>query len=115
MTREEYILAMRPVPKPSTTSRCTTGDGGVTPTRADDDIKRRELQARLNAPTPTEVAANAWETYEAGWKARIAESDRRDRETMARRIKQDEQAVKDAATRQAKATRTAPLWGYGSA
>lgn len=54
MTREEYIMSMRPVAKPSTTSRCTTGDGGVTPTRADDDIKRRELQTRLTTPTASE-------------------------------------------------------------
>jgi hypothetical protein len=106
MTREEYIAAeverLRPTPKPSTTSRSICGSGGITPTRADDDIKRRELQARLSAPTPTEVAANTWLEYERNWERRIKESDDRRRNEMRERIRRDERAAKDAAARQDK-------------
>jgi len=77
-------------PKKSTTSYCTTGDGGVTPTRATDDERRRQEIAKLTAPTPQELNAQRWENYESNWQKRIEESDRRDREAMARRIKEDE-------------------------
>jgi hypothetical protein len=89
-------------PKKSTTSYCTTGSGGITPERSDDAAKRRELQARLNAPTPREVAVNSWLEYERSWERRIKESDERQRNEMRERIRRDEQAAKDAAARQDK-------------
>jgi hypothetical protein len=98
----EEVERLRPVPRPSTTSRSICGSGGITPERSDDAAKRRQLQARLTAPTPTEAAANEWEAYERGWQARIEASDRREREQMQERIRRDEQAAKDAAARQDK-------------
>lgn len=76
-------------PKKSSTSYCTTGSGGITPERSDDAAKRRALQAQLNAPTPTEVAANSWLEYERSWERRIKESDERQRTEMRERIRQD--------------------------
>jgi hypothetical protein len=89
-------------PKKSSTSYCTTGSGGITPERSDDAAKRRALQAQLNAPTPTEVAANRWLEYERSWERRIKESDERQRADMRRRIQRDEQAAKELKERQEK-------------
>lgn len=78
-------------PKKSTSSRCSTGGGGFVPWRTQDAKERRATIAKLTAPTPTEVTAQFWEQYEAGWKARIEASDRREREEMQERIRRDDE------------------------
>ncbi len=96
-------------PKKSSTSRCTTGDGGFVPWRTQDAKEYRERMAQVTAPTPTEVAANQWEAYERGWQDRIRESDRRERDLMQERIRRDEQRLAElkARTEKVKAFRAA--------
>ena len=53
-------------PKPSTTSHCTTGDGGVTPTRASDAEEHRKLVA-TRAPL-VDLNQARWDAHEAHWK-----------------------------------------------
>jgi hypothetical protein len=79
------------VPKRSTTSYATTStNAAIVPERTQDARERRERMAVVTAPTPQERNAQQWADYEADWKTRIEASDRRDRETMARRIKDDQ-------------------------
>jgi hypothetical protein len=78
-------------PKRSTTSYATTGTtAAIVPERTSDARERRERMAAVTAPTPQELNSQRWADYEAGWKTRIEESNRRDREEMARRIREDE-------------------------
>lgn len=52
MTTHEILPA---TPKKSTSSRCTTGDGGFVPWRTQDAKEYRERMAQVTAPTPTEA------------------------------------------------------------
>ncbi|MGO8794543.1 MAG: hypothetical protein ACLQLC_06950 [Candidatus Sulfotelmatobacter sp.] len=99
MTTHQILPA---VPKRSTSSRCTTGDGGFVPWRTQDAKEYRERMAQITAPTPTEVAANRWLEYERSWERRIKESDERQRADMRKRIQRDEQAAKELKERQEK-------------
>jgi len=82
--------------KRSSSSRCTTGDGGFVGVRLQDARERRERMAQLNAPTPQEAVATMWETYERNWQERIRQSDRREREEMNERIRRDEQRLRES-------------------
>jgi hypothetical protein len=78
MTPEEHrkreIERLRPIPKKSSTSYATTGDGGLTPTRAADDEKRGAEQARLNPPPLVETLENLPPDH---WKVRMAQIEKR--------------------------------------
>lgn len=77
------INRLRPVPKPSTTSYATTGDGGVTPMRADDIEKRRAAIHAIQNP-PEDAVQKRWDAHEKHWQ----EIDRR-----AEQHQQDQQAA----------------------
>jgi|SRR5579864_7817284 len=81
------------VPKKSTTSFATTGDGGYVPERTHESRARREEIARLNATEAAKTAPTAWELYEQSWKARIENSEKAKLDEMRERIRRDEQRL----------------------
>jgi hypothetical protein len=83
------------VPKRSTTSYATTGDGGFVPERTQDAKERRELKARVTAPSPTEALIDR---NIAAYRQRVAadEADESRRlEEMKERIRRDEQRLNE--------------------
>jgi hypothetical protein len=91
MTREEYIASMRPTPKKSTTSYCSSGNGGVTPVRVEDQRERKAILARMNPVSPDKISGERWAEWERQWDERIRESDRQAREATQERIRRSEE------------------------
>jgi hypothetical protein len=81
MAKQYEILPA--IPKRSTTSRCTTGSGGITPERSDDATRRRKLQVQLSAPTPQQLNAQRWEQWENDWKERLRRADEEEQRKQA--------------------------------
>lgn len=89
------IARLHPKAKPSTTSYCTTADSSLTtPTRADDDEKRRAEIAAIENP-PEDETARRWRLHEEYWAAREAKSkedERRRQQQIRAEIKAKQQA-----------------------
>jgi len=82
------INRLRPIPKKSTTSYATTGDGGVTPVRAADVEERNRIVAGM-APTVNPVQTQ-WDNYEAHWKEIEQKSEQQRADEQAQRRQAEE-------------------------
>lgn len=82
---QAFIESHRPTPKPSSTSRSICGLGGVTPTRADDDVKRSAAIHAIQNP-PESVLQKRWAAHEKHWQEieRRAEQHQQDQQAALR-------------------------------
>jgi len=83
------------VPKRSTSSRCTTGDGGFVPWRTQDAKEHRERMAQVTAPTPTEALIDHNIRVYRERQAADEAAERRRLADMRARIARDEQRLKE--------------------
>jgi hypothetical protein len=97
MTTHQILPA---TPKKSTSSRCTTGDGGFVPWRTQDAKEYRERMAQVSAPTPRQALIDR---NIASYRQQVAAdeaAEHRRRTEMRERIRREEQAAKDLKERQ---------------
>ncbi|HKV80019.1 MAG TPA: hypothetical protein VJP02_17865 [Candidatus Sulfotelmatobacter sp.] len=109
-TRAEYLLRMQATPKKSTTSRCTTGDGGITPVRTQDAKERRAaIDAVVNSPQ-NQLQAR-WDAAEKRWAEMDAryEKEKQDKNRASEERERRTTAVRDLEAQVDKVAEKSPV------